>query len=67
MKKIIALKDPGNSGKTSTLKLVFDSLKSKYPNAPIVNLKPGSKEIKVIITINGKKWTLKAKATPIVG
>ena len=64
MKKIIALKGPGNSGKTSTLKFVFDFLKTKYPNAPILILKSGSGEIKVIITINGKQVGIESQGDP---
>ncbi len=64
MSDIIALKGRGNSGKTQTLKAVFNNLNIKYPNAIIKNLKPNTIDIKIIMDINGTKVGIESQGDP---
>lgn len=63
MKKIVALQDKGNSGKTMTVKLVFDKLKAKYPAAS-VNIYKCNPDIKVVMNINGIKIGIESRGDP---
>ncbi|MDR1803485.1 MAG: hypothetical protein LBQ94_07750 [Treponema sp.] len=57
MGNIYALQGKGNTGKTATIKLVYENLKTKSPSAQIQNMFPlrRGKEITIILTgINGE-------------
>lgn len=50
MADIFALQGKCNSGKSSTIKLVYNALMNKYPAAQVQNLSPNTKDIKIIIS-----------------
>ena len=54
-KKVLALKGKANVGKSETIKNVFEQLKSKYKSATTKYEKISSTDVRVILTINGKK------------
>ncbi len=63
MNHIVALSGVGNSGKTTTINEVFTLLQSKYP-AAITNIIIQRVDIKVIMTINGKKVGIESQGDP---
>jgi hypothetical protein len=50
MAEIFALQGTCNSGKSSTIRLVYNTLTNKYPAAHVQNLSPNTKDIKIIIS-----------------
>lgn len=64
MSNIYALQGKGNSGKTETIKNVFQSLQVKYPSAVMNVLSNNTIDIKVIININGTKVGIESQGDP---
>lgn len=64
MNHIVALKGKGNSGKTETIKMVFTLLKNKYPKASVNLLKCNTKDVKVIMLINGHTVGIESQGDP---
>jgi hypothetical protein len=60
---IFAIRGKSNIGKTTTIKIIYDLLKSKYPNAIIEELIIAV-DIKVIITINNIKIGIESQGDP---
>ncbi|MCD6678941.1 hypothetical protein [Vibrio cholerae] len=63
MAEIFALQGIGSSGKTSTLREVFNQLRTKYPTAPIDIINNGA-DITVVIDINGIKVGIESQGDP---
>ncbi|MDO9559857.1 MAG: hypothetical protein Q7I89_09275 [Syntrophales bacterium] len=64
MSHFIALKGKGSSGKTDTIKLVFQLLQNKYPNARVNVLIPNTIDIKATMVINGHKVGIESQGDP---
>ena len=64
MKKVIALYGTANTGKSSTIKFVYDLLRNKYPNAKSNEIIMHA-DIKVFITVNNKKIGIESQGDPI--
>ncbi|MFH2033045.1 MAG: hypothetical protein ABIJ40_20830 [Bacteroidota bacterium] len=63
MKKLIALQGTANRGKTSSIKIVYGLIKKQWPKAIIDELNVKS-DIKVVMTINGKKIGIESQGDP---
>ncbi|NQY26230.1 MAG: hypothetical protein HRT92_03530 [Piscirickettsiaceae bacterium] len=61
--KIIALRGIANVGKSQTIKNVYESLVSKFPDAKIEHLSIGV-DIRVVITVNGVKVGIESQGDP---
>jgi hypothetical protein len=64
MSHFVALKGKGSSGKTETIKLVFQLLQNKYPNAMVNLLTPNTIDVKAIMVINGHKVGIESQGDP---
>ncbi len=63
MNTIIAIRGVGNTGKTKTIKYVYDLVKSKYPEAKIES-EICRLDIRVIFTVNGVKIGIESQGDP---
>ena len=61
----IVLKGRGNSGKTETISLVYQQLKSKYPSLKENVLIQNTIDIKVILAINDQKIGIESQGDPL--
>jgi hypothetical protein len=65
MATIYVLQGPGNCGKTSTIKELFNQLHAKYPNSAIRNYFPKSYDIKIEMqNINGHHIGIESQGDP---
>jgi hypothetical protein len=63
MKTVIALYGPANTGKSSTVKKVYELLKAKYPNAPVTH-EIIHHDVRAIIKINGHSIGIESQGDP---
>jgi hypothetical protein len=63
MKAIIALKGLADSGKTATLKKVYEHLKVAYPNAPIRH-ELAHQDIRAVMEIKGRLLGIESQGDP---
>ncbi|MEH6345274.1 MAG: hypothetical protein V7785_09320 [Bermanella sp.] len=64
MNQVFALQGAGTTGKTTTIKCIFDLLKEKYPKSEVTDLRPGTYDIKVLIDINGTLVGIESQGDP---
>ena len=63
MKKLIAVRGVAERGKSSSIKMVYQMLKTAYPRAEIRELFVGV-DITVVITVNGVKVGIESQGDP---
>jgi alpha-D-ribose 1-methylphosphonate 5-triphosphate synthase subunit PhnL len=63
MKTIIALKGLANSGKSATLKKVYEHLKATYPNAPIRH-ELVNHDVRAVMEIKGRFLGIESQGDP---
>lgn len=63
MKTLIALKGPGNTGKSATLKKVYELLKAKYPHASVRH-EITNHDVRAIMEIKGLKVGIESQGDP---
>ena len=65
MPDIFALQGVGNCGKTETLRILYDELTKKYPNAGVQFIHRGNSDIAVILTgVNGNVVGIETQGDP---
>lgn len=64
MSHFVALKGRGSSGKTETIKLVFQLLQARYSNAVVDLLISNTIDIKATMVINGNKVGIESQGDP---
>ncbi len=62
-KKVIAIYGVADVGKSTSIKLAYDLLKSKYKEATVDELFVGA-DIKVVLTVNGTKIGIESQGDP---
>jgi Ni2+-binding GTPase involved in maturation of urease and hydrogenase len=64
MKTVIGLYGPANTGKSATLKKVYELLKAKHPNAPVTH-EIINHDVRAIININGHRIGFESHGDPV--
>jgi hypothetical protein len=63
MKTVIALSGPPDTGKSATVKKVYELLKAKHPNAPVTH-EIVNHDVRAIININGHSIGIESQGDP---